>query len=108
MAAPPPELGLLSVSTCPGIVLIWLAVIGPVLRSWSDGTTIPRSARCLLYGFDPAGMFLLFSCRNPNFRPLDANQGELGIWPARASRQAASGARPGCGVNRFSPLERGS
>jgi hypothetical protein len=64
MAAPPPELGLLSVSTCPGIVLIWIAVIGPVLRSWSDGTTIPRSARCLLYGFDPAGMFLLFSCRN--------------------------------------------
>ena len=75
MAAPPPELGLLSVSTCPGIVLIWLAVIGPVLRSRSDGTTIPRSARCLLYGFDPAGMFLLFFVQEPNFRPLDANQG---------------------------------
>jgi hypothetical protein len=48
----------------PGTTLIGIAVIGRVLRSWSDSTTIPRSARCLLDGFDPAGMFLLFPCRN--------------------------------------------
>jgi hypothetical protein len=36
----------------------------PLEGSWSDRAIIPRSARCLLDGFDPAGMFLLFSCRN--------------------------------------------
>ena len=61
----PPDFRLLSVCNhLPGIALIWIAVIGLVLRSRSDGTTIPRSAGCLLDGFDPAGMFLLFSCRN--------------------------------------------
>jgi hypothetical protein len=79
MAAPPPEFGLLSECIhLPGIALIWIAVIGPVLRSWSDGTTIPRSASCLLDGFDPAGMFLLFSCGSRISGRLAPNQGELG------------------------------
>jgi hypothetical protein len=36
----------------------------PLEGSWSDGAIIPRSARCLLDGFDPSGTLLLFSCRN--------------------------------------------
>jgi hypothetical protein len=55
-------------------------VIGLVLRARSDGTTIPRSARCFLDGFDPAGMFLLFSCRN-RFPAASRQQGSSGAWP---------------------------
>src|SRR2546428_12721046 len=61
LAAPPPEFGLLRESIhLPRIALIWIAVIGAGLRSWSDGTIIPRWARCLLDGFDPAGWVFLF------------------------------------------------
>src|ERR1700751_6459803 len=36
----------------------------PLEGSWSDGAIIPRSARCLLDGFDPSGPLFLFLCRN--------------------------------------------
>src|SRR5262249_57307207 len=37
---------------------------GPWKALGLDGAIIPRSPRCLLDGFDPAGMLLLFSCGN--------------------------------------------
>jgi hypothetical protein len=54
-----------------------------------------------LDGFDPAGMVLLFFVQEPNFRPLHANQGELGVWPGDRLRWEAVGVR----VDPFSPLE---
>ena len=43
--------------------------------SWSDGTTIPQSASCLLDGFDPARMLLLLSCGSQISGRLAPNQG---------------------------------
>jgi hypothetical protein len=43
MAAPPPEFGLLRESIhLPRIALIWIAVIGRVLRSWCPRSPDPR------------------------------------------------------------------
>src|SRR5260370_35735964 len=52
-----------------------LGVNGPWKALGLDGVIIPRSARCLLDGFDPAGTLLLFSCRGSpgsgRFQPGD-------------------------------------
>src|SRR5258708_40053318 len=46
-----------------------LGLNGPWKALGLDGGIIPRSARCVLDGFDPAGPRLLFSCRGtPGFR----------------------------------------
>jgi GAF domain len=78
----------------------------PLEGSWSDGAIIPRSARCLLDGFDPAGTLLLFSCRNRIsgcFTPIRGTRG-LTVSSLATGRV---GKRSACGSTRFLLLNEG-
>src|SRR5262245_9843132 len=93
----------------PGVEQLWKA-------SWSDGTIILRSAPCLLDGFDPGGMFLMFSGGNriyafdvfvwePNFRPFGPIRAEHGS--GRFEPRDRRRLEPAAGVPRPSVVRRG-